>query len=181
MDCLSSTNPYIILQNKESLEKYSNQRTQNPDLTCQSSELIFDLKKEEVFKQLNNLNLNKDFELICKFKLQQDLTFPTPENKYLLLFKGKGENNYVYYYNDNNKLLCGSLQKDTYFPAIISNFIDISILVFLGILYKYKEKKINKFMKKYTQYAIWEENNILLKNSIRCSYLFVLNNLNYLP
>lgn len=141
LDCLSSTNPYIILQNKESLEKYSNQRTQNPDLTCQSSELIFDLKKEEVFKQLNNLNLNKDFELICKFKLQQDLTFPTPENKYLLLFKGKGENNYVYYYNDNNKLLCGSLQKDTYFPAIISNFIDITdINNILFYVFKANEK-----------------------------------------
>lgn len=98
-------------------------------------------KKEEVFKQLNNLNLNKDFELICKFKLQQDLTFPTPENKYLLLFKGKGENNYVYYYNDNNKLLCGSLQKDTYFPAIISNFIDITdINNILFYVFKANEK-----------------------------------------
>ena len=141
LDCQSSTNPYVILRNKESLEKYSNQRTQNSDLTCKNLELIFDLKKEEVFKQLNDLNLNKDFELICKFKLQQDLSFPTPENKYLLLFEGKGENNYTYYYNDNNKLFCGSLQKEVYFPAIISNYIDTNdINNILFIVFKVNEK-----------------------------------------
>ena len=72
---------------------------------------------------------------------------------------------------EEEKTLLISLRNEFFFRLTISNFIDISILVFLGILYKYKEKKINKFMKKYTQYEIWEENNILLKNKYFCKIL----------
>ena len=50
----------------------------------------------------------------------------------------------------------------------ISNFIDISILLFMSLLYKYKEKKINNYMKKYTQCALREENDILIKNKYFC-------------
>lgn len=100
-------------------------------------------KKEEVFKKLNNLYLNKDFELICKFKFEPDLPFPRPENNYLLLFKGKDKNNCVYYYNDNNKLFCGSLQNKNYFPSIISNYIDTNdIENVLFYVFKAIERKI---------------------------------------
>ena len=68
---------------------------------------------------------------------------------------------------DNKKLL-QSNGNDFLFRLSISNFIDISILTILGLIYKYREKEINKYMKIYTQCAIKEENDILIKNKIFC-------------
>ena len=69
---------------------------------------------------------------------------------------------------EEEKALLINIRNEFFFRLNISNFIDISIFVILGILYKFKERKINKYMKKYTQYAIKEENDILNKNKIFC-------------
>ena len=57
---------------------------------------------------------------------------------------------------------------DFLYRLSISNFIDITLFAFLSLYYKYKEKQINKYMEIYTQYAIKEENDILIKNKIYC-------------
>ena len=69
---------------------------------------------------------------------------------------------------EEEKALLINIRNEFFFRLTISNFIDIPIFVILGILYKFKERKINKYMKKYTQYAIKEENDILNKNKIFC-------------
>jgi hypothetical protein len=56
---------------------------------------------------------------------------------------------------------------DLLFRLCISNIIDISILAVLTINYKYKQKKINKYMVKCTQCAIESENDIM-KNKFKC-------------
>ena len=56
---------------------------------------------------------------------------------------------------------------DLLFRLCISNLIDITILAVLTINYKYKQKKINKYMVKCTQCAIESENNIM-KNKFKC-------------
>ena len=56
---------------------------------------------------------------------------------------------------------------DFIFRLCISNMIDIIILAVITINYKYKQKKINKYMEKYTQCAISPENN-LIKNKFNC-------------
>ena len=66
------------------------------------------------------------------------------------------------------KELLNSNRNEFFFRLTISNFIDITIFILLGIFYKYKEKKICEYMKKYTNYAIKEENDILLKNNFFC-------------
>jgi len=57
---------------------------------------------------------------------------------------------------------------DFLFRLSMSNFIDIFLFATLALFYKYKEKKINKYMEVYTQYSIKEENDILIKNNIYC-------------
>lgn len=56
---------------------------------------------------------------------------------------------------------------DLLFRLYISNLIDMTILAVLTINYKYKQKKINKYMVKCTQCAIESENNIM-KNKFKC-------------
>jgi hypothetical protein len=38
----------------------------------------------------------------------------------------------------------------------------------LALFYKYKEKKISEYMRKYTQFAIKAENDLLIKNKFFC-------------
>lgn len=57
---------------------------------------------------------------------------------------------------------------DFLFRLSMSNFIDIFLFATLALFYKYKEKKINKYMEIYTQYSIKEENDMLIKNNIFC-------------
>jgi hypothetical protein len=57
---------------------------------------------------------------------------------------------------------------DFVFRLCISNFIDTIILLVLAVNYKYKERKINKYMQKYTQCAIDEENKII-KDKYNCN------------
>ena len=54
---------------------------------------------------------------------------------------------------EEEKTLLISLRNEFFFRLTISNFIDISILVFLGILYKYKEKKHTgeKYLSSFSQ------------------------------
>ena len=57
---------------------------------------------------------------------------------------------------------------DFLFRLSMSNFIDIALFATLALYYKYKERQINKYMEIYTQYALKEENDILIKNNIYC-------------
>lgn len=56
---------------------------------------------------------------------------------------------------------------DLLFRLCISNLIDITILAVITINYKYKQKKINKYMTKCTQCSIESENNIM-NNKFNC-------------
>lgn len=68
---------------------------------------------------------------------------------------------------DEKKML-SSEGVDFLFRLSISNFIDIGLFASLILFYKYKERKINKYMEIYTQYAIKEENDILIKDKMFC-------------
>ena len=57
---------------------------------------------------------------------------------------------------------------DFLFRLSMSNFIDIILFASLALFYRYKEKKINKYMEVYTLYSIKEENDILMKDKIIC-------------
>ena len=57
---------------------------------------------------------------------------------------------------------------DFVFRLCISNFIDTFILLVLSLNYKYKERKINKYMERYTQCAIDEENK-MIKDKYNCN------------
>ena len=65
--------------------------------------------------------------------------------------------------NDNNKLINITNNEYFMFRIAILNLIDIIFFGTLAFLYKYKKNKINKYMEKYTQCAIEEENEILKK------------------
>jgi hypothetical protein len=67
-----------------------------------------------------------------------------------------------------DKALLYSNRNNFFFRLTISNFIDITIMFFLVLFYKYKEKKISEYMRKYTQFAIKEENDQLIKNNFFC-------------
>ena len=67
-----------------------------------------------------------------------------------------------------DKALLYSYRNNFFFRLTISNFVDITIILFLALFYKYKEKKISEYMRKYTQFAIKAENDILVKNNFFC-------------
>jgi hypothetical protein len=69
--------------------------------------------------------------------------------------------------SDDPPKLIKKKSTDLLFRLCISNLIDITILAFLTINYKYKQKKINKYMIKYTQCSIESENNNM-KNKFKC-------------
>ena len=71
---------------------------------------------------------------------------------------------------DNDNLLYID-RKEFLIRLSISNFIDIAIITFISLFYKYKERKINKYMEIYTQCAIKEENDILITNKYFCEIL----------
>jgi len=72
--------------------------------------------------------------------------------------------------NNNNMYLPIFSKKSTdfVFRLFLSNFIQTFILAALTIVYKYKENKINRYMEKYTQCAIEEENKYL-KGKYNCN------------
>ena len=67
---------------------------------------------------------------------------------------------------ENNTIL--TERNDFLFRLSISNFIDVGILFFISIYFKYKENKINQYLQKCTQCAIKEENDALLKDKYFC-------------
>ena len=69
--------------------------------------------------------------------------------------------------DDPPKTIIQKKSTDLLFRLCISNLIDMTILAVITINYKYKQKKINKYMVKYTQCAIESENDIM-KSKFKC-------------
>lgn len=76
---------------------------------------------------------------------------------------------YSLYFDDNKEQKQENNNNREYsiFRFIILNLTDILFLLVLFLNYKYHQNKINNYMKKYTQYAIEEENE-QLKNDFIC-------------
>ena len=128
LDCSSSTNPYIIFNNNEHMEYYSNQRTICSHILS-GEKNIFKISKSEFFSILKSImGKDKDFEMIYKFNYCWKYPFPIPKRDYLFLFNGKQDNqdnNYIYYYNINdNEYICGNIKGEIYDTGKISNFVE---------------------------------------------------------
>ena len=68
----------------------------------------------------------------------------------------------------NSKSLLFSSRKEFAFRLCVSNFIDTIIIAIIALNYKLKEKKLNKYMEKYTQYSIGPENE-MIKDKLFCN------------
>ena len=118
LDCYSSTNPYIIFQNNQNiLEKYAIQRAFESNVE-QKYEKIFDVDIKDIINKLKNI-FGSNFEIICEFKCNRKYPFPILEKDYLLLFKSKQKNSFIYYYNkDDNNFICGETNNDSKYDAL---------------------------------------------------------------
>ena len=90
-----------------------------------------------------------------------------------LLYKSKFFNNYSDEKEINNEI--NNISPDfkvfhsnkfihIIFRIFIINLLDVLVLSVLTISFKFKQKKINKYMEQYTQFSIESENNFLNKN-----------------
>jgi len=136
IDILSKLNPYLIFENTGFLQHYCNQ-IYNDNILLSNDENIFNLKSEFLIKFIQN-EMKLNIETICKFELDKESHFPIPMNSILLLF-GDG-NNFIFYYNMNNKLYCNRylLKKNKFIK------IEDSIYPSLIPRYFYENKKFRK-------------------------------------
>ena len=136
IDILSKVNPYLIFENTGFLQHYCNQ-IYNDNILLSNDENIFNLKSEFLIKFIQN-EMKLNIETICKFELDKESHFPIPMNSILLLF-GDG-NNFIFYYNMNNKLYCNRylLKKNKFIK------IEDSIYPSLIPRYFYENKKFRK-------------------------------------
>ena len=123
IDCLSSTNPYLIFKNNDLLEYYANQRITGY-IEFYNENIIFNIKRNIIIEKLKSA-LNIDFKIVYKFDYNWDFPFPTPKSNYLLFFKKKEEeNNYIYIYNNDEKFICRDLNNKSYNAGAITNYIE---------------------------------------------------------
>ena len=76
-------------------------------------------------------------------------------------FDFSGNNNDTESYEDNKNKNLKNSSNYVFYRIFIFNLVDILFLLFLTFKYKYQQKKINKYMEKYTQCAIEAENEHL--------------------
>ena len=74
--------------------------------------------------KINADSLTFNIIFICKFKLIMENHFPIPKKYYLLAFKTA--QNFLIYYNKDNKLYCQEINNhSTLFPALMPNYLEL--------------------------------------------------------
>lgn len=76
-------------------------------------EQIFEKNKENIFELIKNImpnSENYEYNILCKFKFENNFNPPVPNNTYLFVFQGN--NILYYYYNIGNEFKAGELESE---------------------------------------------------------------------